>query len=150
MTGLNCLHAEHAAKGLEPVPQLLHLGLQSRANAFGGLLQAGLDAPGCAFDGLLGGLRLGPQQIIQGGDLGLGVVAHLAEVWAEPGPHVLHVVGGAGLQVLEVVSSLSGGQWKMRRKDGELDWKRQCVCVFVCEWSHRSYYKICLMQEIGK
>lgn len=110
LTKLSCLHAEHAAKGLEPVPQLLHLCLQGGAHAPGGRLQAVLDVLGCALDGLLGGLHLGPQQIVQGGDLGLGVVAHLAEVWAEPGPHILHVVGGAGLQVLEVVSSLSGEQ----------------------------------------
>lgn len=88
--------SDHGDKRLKPVLHLLHLVLQGDPQVFGGFL-----------DALLHLLRLRHQQIIQGGDLRLGVVTNLSKIRVQPCLHVLHVGWAAGLKVLKEVNDMS-------------------------------------------
>lgn len=52
-------------------------------------------------------LHLRRQQVLQGGDLCLGVVSHLSKVRVQSSLQVLHVLRGAGLKLLEILCDVS-------------------------------------------
>lgn len=111
---LQCLHVaiEHGDKRLKPVVQLLHLVRQGGSQVFSGILEAVLDVLSSVLYPVLHVLQLRLQQIIQGGDLCLGVVTHLRKIRLETRLHLPHVVWGAGLKLLNVFRNMSERRMK--------------------------------------
>lgn len=104
--------SDHGDVRLEPVAQLLHLVPQGGPQVLGGVLQALLDVLSSALDAILDILHLRPQQVVEGGDLGLSVVPHLSKVGVQAGLHVIHVIRGVRLEVADVVADNSEGRRK--------------------------------------
>lgn len=95
---------------LKPVAHVAQLLRHGGAQVVSSVLEAVFDVLGGGLDPGLHALHLRPEQLVQGADLRLGVVAHLSEVRVQPGLHVLHVVRGAGLKLLEVLGNMPKNQ----------------------------------------